>query len=306
MNFPDRAWEELKREFTQLSLQAVKTARTELTKELNQSIRRLRQYQGEREWSSAFVDALARFTSQAAVFEVRNDVLALRRQVNLPLPEDLEIPVASAPAFRSAIETKDAVVALRSASEVSEYLSASGSPARAHLFPVANGSRVVAVVFAADGEDADLNGLEMVVSVASAVLERHSNRELHGQIAAAQPAVAAGTSEAASDRKNGARSLPRWADLDEKGQMLHVRAQRFSRVAVAEMQMSRPEACRAGREKGNLYLFLKNEIESARETYRQQFMLIPSMVDYLHMELVRVAAEGDEKRLGAEYPGQLI
>ncbi len=71
MNFPDRAWEELKRELISLSLQAVKAARSELTKELNQSIRRLRQYQGEREWSSALIDALARFTPQAAVFEVR-------------------------------------------------------------------------------------------------------------------------------------------------------------------------------------------------------------------------------------------
>jgi hypothetical protein len=85
-----------------------------------------------------------------------------------------------------------------------------------------------------------------------------------------------------------------------------VRAQRFSRVKVAEMELSRPEACRAGREKGNLYLFLKNEIEAARNAFREQFMLIPSMVDYLHLELVRAAAEGDEKRLGADYPGQLI
>jgi hypothetical protein len=30
------------------------------------------------------------------------------------------------------------------------------------------------------------------------------------------------------------------------------------------------------------------------------------MVDYLHMELVRATAEGEEQRLGADYPGQLI
>ncbi|MFL6417334.1 MAG: hypothetical protein ACJ74Y_16890 [Bryobacteraceae bacterium] len=305
MNFPDRAWEELKREFSALSLQAVKAGRSELTKELNQSIRRLRHYQGEREWSSAFIDALARFTPEAAVFALTNDVLALRRQVNLDLPEDLQFPIASAPAFRSAVESKDAVVALRSPSEVTEHLSRPGSFGRAHLLPVSNGNRVVAIAFAAEGEDADLNGLELVVGVASAVLERQSNREMHGQIASAstkQPAPG----EASPNKTNGNRSLPRWAELDDKGQMLHIRAQRFSRVTVAEMQMSRPEACRAGREKENLYLFLKNEIEAAREAFRTQFMIIPSMVDYLHMELVRVAAEGDERRLGADYPGQLI
>jgi hypothetical protein len=323
MNFPDRAWEELKRELTSLSLQAEKAARSELTKELNQSIRRLRQYQGEREWSSALIDALAPFAPQAAVFEVRNDLLVLRKQVNLGVPEDLQFPVASAPAFRSAIEAKDAVVALRSASEVTEPLSRPGASGRAHLLPVVNGDRVVAVVFAADDAEADLNGLELVVGVAAAVLERQSNREMHGQIAPVLKATAAPSTEGTPTQASGnapetlrlpptpsdtarMRALPKWVDLDEKGQMLHIRAQRFSRVTVAEMQIGRPEACRAGREKGNLYLFLKNEIEAARKAFRTQFMVIPSMVDYLHMELVRVAADGDEQRLGADYPGQLI
>ncbi len=323
MNFPDRAWEELKRELTSLSLQAEKTARSELTKELNQSIRRLRQYQGEREWSSALIDALARFTPQAAVFEVRNDLLVLRRQINLDLPEDLQFSVASAPAFQSAIDAKDAVVALRTPSEITEPLSRSNASGRAHLLPVMNGDRVVAVVFAADDAQADLNGLELVVGVAAAVLERQSNREMHGQITPALKLTAAEASGLAPNQANEkppetlrppetppqatrTRALPKWADLDEKGQTLHIRAQRFSRVTVAEMQISRPEACRAGREKGNLYLFLKNEIEAARNAFRTQFMVIPSMVDYLHMELVRVAADGDEKRLGADYPGQLI
>ncbi len=207
-------------------------------------------------------------------------------------------------------------------SEVTEHLSRPDASGRAHLLPVVNGDRVVAVVFAADDAEADLNGLELVVGVAAAVLERQSNREMHGQIAPAlklTAAAAAGEPPNQTRRKPPetsarrqlrpaarTRALPKWADLDEKGQTLHIRAQRFSRVTVAEMQISRPEACRAGREKGNLYLFLKNEIEAARNAFRTQFMVIPSMVDYLHMELVRVAADGDEKRLGADYPGQLI
>ena len=101
-------------------------------------------------------------------------------------------------------------------------------------------------------------------------------------------------------------ALPSWADLSQPQRDLHIRAQRFSRVAVAEMQAAKPEACRAGREQGNLYVFLKNEIDKARINYRRQFMTIPYMVDYLHLELIRVAAEGDELKLGADYPGQLV
>jgi hypothetical protein len=101
-------------------------------------------------------------------------------------------------------------------------------------------------------------------------------------------------------------ALPAWADLDEQQRTLHIRAQRFSRVTIAEMQLFRPEACRAGREQSNLYIFLKGELDKAREIYRKQFMTIPSMVDYLHLELVRTVAGGDELKLGADYPGQLV
>jgi hypothetical protein len=72
------------------------------------------------------------------------------------------------------------------------------------------------------------------------------------------------------------------------------------------MQLFKPEACRAGREQSDLYLFLKNEIDKAREIYSRQFRTISSMADYLHLELVRTAAEGDELKLGADYPGQLV
>jgi hypothetical protein len=50
---------------------------------------------------------------------------------------------------------------------------------------------------------------------------------------------------------------------------------------------------------------LKKEIDAARETFRNQFMGDRSMVDYLHLELVSAAAEGDEAKLGADYPGPL-
>ena len=101
-------------------------------------------------------------------------------------------------------------------------------------------------------------------------------------------------------------TLPAWADLDEHQRQLHMRAQRFARVTVAEMQLAKPGECRAGRAKADFYLFLNKEIDKAREIYRKQFMTISSMVDYLHLELVQTAVEGDERKLGADYPGQLV
>ncbi|MBV8708936.1 MAG: hypothetical protein JO150_04600 [Acidobacteriaceae bacterium] len=290
----DQAWEALKREFEAAQDRTALAVRSEITNELNQLLRRLRQYGTEGEWVSALLDSAGRFAQQAAVFEVKNSMLALRGQLKMDLPADLSFPLASAAAFASAVQTRDPVVALRSSSEVGEKLSAGNLGQRSHLIPLINGNRVAAVLFAVDGENTDANGLELVAGIASAVLERKSNVALHSQIGEAPKA------------KPSVRTLPAWANLGEEQRNLHTRAQRFARVTVAEMQLARPEACKAGREQSNLYLFLKNEIDRARDVYRKQFMTIPSMVDYLHLELIQTAAEGDKLKLGVEYPGQLV
>jgi hypothetical protein len=315
MHVLEAAWESLRRDFDSACQQSVRAARCQITYELNQFVRRLRQYQTEGEWMLAVLDAAGKFVDQVGVFALTGDILCLRGEQNLNLPRDLTFSQSSAAAFASAVESKDPVVALRTPGEVTALLSTSDVSDRAHLFPIVNAARVVAVIFAADAEYVDANALELIAGVGSAVLERASNTSIHAQISAAslsmveQPAIQApsagnGTGDAAE--KSRKRSLPAWADLSEDQRTLHIRAQRFSRVAIAEMQLGRPEACRAGREQNNLYLFLKSEIEKARETYRKQFLTIPSMVDYLHLELVRTAAEGDEQKLGVDYPGQLV
>ena len=253
----------------------------------------MRQYAKEGEWISATLDSAGYFAPQVAIFELKSGILALRGQLKMDLPADFSFPLASAAAFAGAVETKDSVVALRSPAEVGDKLSAENSRGRAHVVPLANGNRVAAVLFAAGGEHTDPNGLELVAGIASAVLERKPNVELHAQIAEAPKA------------SSGVRELPPWADLSEEQRNLHARAQRFARITVAEMQLARPEACQAGREQSNLYLFLKSEIDKARDAYRKQFMVIPFMVDYLHLELIQTAAEGNESKLGVEYPGQL-
>jgi hypothetical protein len=269
-----------------------------LIHELNQLLRRFRQYQNQSEWIGAVLDGSSRFAPQAALFAFEGAMFRLRGQRNLELAENVSFSKADAGAFRAAADSMDHVVALRTPAEVSEPLSSPNPRDRAHLFPILNGARAVAVLFAAGEGDGDLNtdGLELIAGMASMALERRSNTALHPQIAtAARPPA-----------RDGKSKLPEWANLQEDQRSLHLRAQRFSRVTVAEWQLARPEACRGGREQKNLYLFLKNDIEKARETYRKQFMTVPSMVDYLHLELVCTAAEGDELKLGADYPGPLV
>jgi hypothetical protein len=217
------------------------------------------------------------------------------------LPVDLALPISTAGAFASTIDLKDPVTALRTPGEVSPALSDGHAHERAHIFPIVNGDRVSAVLFASEN-GSDMNALELVTGLASSVLDRKANVALHAQIAPVvnlpQPALAPPPEKA--ETKPAA-----WTDLPQDQRQLHIRAQRFARVALAEIQLARPEACRAGREQGDLYLFLKREIDKARESYRKQFMTVPSMVDYLHLELIQNAADGDEQKLGVDYPGRL-
>jgi hypothetical protein len=53
-------------------------------------------------------------------------------------------------------------------------------------------------------------------------------------------------------------------------------------------------------------MFLRSEIDKARESYSKQFMTDQQMTDYLHLELIHTAADGDERKLGADYPGALV
>jgi hypothetical protein len=321
MHVLEPAWEALRREFDAACNRAAQAARSQTTHQLNQILRRLRSYQNEEEWIIGLLDGISQVARHVGIFVLNQDRLVLRGQRNLDLPTGYSFSIAESGAFANAIDSKDPVIALRTASEVTAPLSSPQPDERAHLVPVLNENRVVAIIFAASPDYIDVNALELIAGMGSIVLERKANAGLHAQIASASVTAKGGTpafppeSQGDFERPNisndlrkerSEKRLPAWSDLSPEHRALHLQAQRFSRVKVAEIQLSRPEACRAGRERGNLYLLLKDEIDKAREVYRTQFMVIPSMVDYLHLELVRTAADGDESKLGVDYPGPLV
>ena len=287
----DDAWEVVKKDFDSGCSQSARAARWELTNDLNQLLRRFRQYREEGDWISTLIESVSRFVPEAAIFEVAEANLRLRAQSGLSLPEHLTFSADEGGAFSAALNSQDPVVAMRSAGEVTAALQSSDAAARAHVIPILNQQRVVAVLFAAGGEYVDANALEFVAGIASIVLERGANRGLHLQVAHPPKEIAkvekdvpeSGREESKPPPK---RSLPAWADLPEAERARHIQAQRFARVTVAEFQLAQPDACRHGRQKGNLYLYLKRDLDRARDNFRKQFMQTSSMVDYLHMELV--------------------
>ena len=52
----------------------------------------------------------------------------------------------------------------------------------------------------------------------------------------------------------------------------HLRAQRFARVRVAEIQLYHAAAMKSGRAAGDVYTALKAQMDAAREAYRERFL----------------------------------
>lgn len=278
-----------------------KSARRELTEFLNNAARRMRQAETRDVWSSTLVEAAAVFCSRAALFNHTSGTLKLERVSGTDTSTPVEVALESAPAFASAAQSKDVLVAAATARELSAEISGAlndSSAKRVYLFPLLAGERVIGVMYAGEGsESVDVSALELLVTVAASFMPQTGSATRKADLiliaGAAKPAAAA--------------SRPSWVDLPRTEQELHLRAQRFARTKVAEMVLHKAEQIRQGRASANLYATLRSEIDAGRDTFRSQYMEnTPSMVDYFHLELLRALAQEDADSLGPEYPGPLL
>lgn len=257
---------------------------------LSVSFRRLRTFRSEKEWSDALLDACAPFCTRSALLVVNGTRLEWKAAKGFELltPQAPVFAIHDAAAFGAAIESREITVALCTRAEVSPAMThALGDDPgrRATLAPVSTPDRVAAVIYA---EDADAAGLEIVAIAAGLALDSHSLRSrasvgkgILQQIAPALPAGVAAEDEEA-----------------------HLRAQRFARKQAAEIRLYEAERVEAGRTNLNVYEGpVRERIDSAREAFETQFAGVN--VDYLHRELVRVLADGNEDAMGAAYPGPL-
>jgi hypothetical protein len=105
--------------------------------------------------------------------------------------------------------------------------------------------------------------------------------------------------------KESSREPSAWDTLPAETQRMHLQAQRFARVKVAELRLYHAEAVREGRAKSDLYGTLREELDRLRAEYQKSFMAVPTMVDYFHLELIRTLAHDDDRLLGTDYPGPL-
>ncbi len=287
------------------------TARQACAEILNQSVRRLRDASS----SAAVLEILADLGSAHAqrtvvlVFENNQARIASRRGQGLeagksPDGAGLEstILLDDAPALASAIETADPVTVLARESEVSSALThwlASNSAEKLYLFPVSTRHQVVAMLVAA-GEVFPA-AVELLAGAAGMRLEAFDggtkNPGVENLIRIQRTGVPA---SATSERRA-------WDDLSPEDQQLHLHAQRVARVRVARMRLDREDAWRRGLAQSDIYSALRRDIESARTEFLQNFLSrSTTMVDYLHLEILRNLANDDDRVLGREYPGPMV
>jgi hypothetical protein len=287
-------------------------AQVELTDQLNQTARRLKHAETREAWIRTMLEAAGNFCGRAALFKIAGRNLKFEGGLGIGEDREADFPIASAPAFASAIDSRDSVVAVATRGELSEAavdLFGDVEGRKVYLFPMVMRQMVVGVLYAEPGADPiNVSALELVTTLAVNSIEeevvtveqRSDNliRISSGEPAGILPAPQAANGQAAMQGS--------WSLLPKTEQEIHLRAQRFARSQVANLLLYKAQQVKSGRASQNLYATLKEEIDAGREDFRRQFMSnCPSMADYYHLELVGTLARNDNGLLGADYPGPL-
>jgi hypothetical protein len=270
-------------------------ASRELAEQLNQAVRRLRIAPDAGELCATLAGAAERFATGSALFRIEGDQAVSER---------ISIALSAAPALAAAAASRDPQIAAATPGEVSAELAAMFEHApetRAYVFPLDIRDQVPALIYCWGTVQAA--GIELLAQVASAVWSA-----LPEPVPLRLPEVEAPaqlvTIALAAAPKPAAFS---WDALPSGEQQLHLRAQRFARLKASEIRLYQADLVQSGRNHRNLYELLRQPIDAARETFQTQFFApCGSMVDYLHLELIRTLANDDTDLLGSTYPGPLV
>lgn len=116
--------------------------------------------------------------------------------------------------------------------------------------------------------------------------------------------VGAQTSSRKSSERGGSK-LP--IEVPEDERRLHNDARKFARLLVSEIKLYNEQKVKEGRQVGDLYSRLREAVDRSREMYNKRVSPpVAARYDYFHDELVSTLAEGEETKLGKEYPGAII
>jgi len=323
----------------QAAAESKRRSRSELASQLNQAVRRLRQASDAESLGATLLDVASPFSRGAAILRVYDSAVKGERVRGVPEEAaeafcGLEIRLEDAPALAEAIRSLDQVIAEAAPDQISAEasgLAAHKGDGRVSIFPLVANGRAEALLFAWGAPEAA--ALETLAQVAAscwaalpgAVPSVHAGVNSDSSVESLRQPDSRPAGEASWIGANPAAALvniaipenglaerrPRngsgWDALSLEEQQTHLRAQRFARVQVAEMQLFEAEAVQEGRIQRDLYGALRKPIDAARMNFRESFFAsCPSMVDYLHLELAQTLAHDETELLGNDYPGPMV
>ena len=124
------------------------------------------------------------------------------------------------------------------------------------------------------------------------------------QPAPAAPAFASGYATPLGSRRYGVSEPDLPIEVSEEERRLHNDARRFARLLVSEIKLYNEPKVKEGRNHGDLYDRLREDIDRSRQMYDKRVAPpVAARHDYFHQELVNMLAEGDAAKLGGSYPG---
>jgi hypothetical protein len=285
--------------------QEAERARISTFESLNQTLRRLREAKTEKAVFELLAEASASYAERVVVLRVvesdqdeegEAEVRAVARRG--AGDADLTFRASKAHAVTEVMTSREPVSALAAAPQLPEELASAlgGGAGKVYLFPLNSRQEVMGVLVA--GGRTIPSALELLSGAAGITLD-----SLNAEALSLKPLPSPGLVQITQGKSDAAQS---WNDLTPDDQRLHLQAQRVARVKVAEMRLYHADELRDGIASGNLYGSLQAEIDSARKSFLQTFLSkSPTMVDYLHLEILRSLAHDDDRLLGENYPGPM-
>lgn len=276
-------------------------ARRSQSESLNQSLRRLRQAANDENVLNILSESCAPYTQCLVVLVFENNQAHVAASRGLDVAgldaAELAFDINCAPAILSAIESRDPLTALASETEISPELAkmfataGGGKPAgNAYLFPLIARHSVVAMLVASAGAPFVSAPIELLCEAAGMRLE--------ATLAEPEPVKS-------PDLVQLSPAPP--SAMNPEDRKLHLQAQRMARVRVAEMRLYNERELREGIASSDIYRAMKSLIDTARNQFLQNFLAkSPTMVDYLHHEILHSLAQGDNRLLGNTYPGPMV
>lgn len=286
--------------------EAASAAKLATGESLHVAVRRLRQASSITEIGSTLLETAGAWAGRLALFVHKGDTLAVWRGWGFDgATADFRVAVSEAPALAQAIATREAVISL----SVPDHLSAAlvdwmrlEPQEKVYLFPLCLRQSVVAVLYAdAVGAAQQIQpaALELLCGVAELAIEALSSRPQPREPADGRlelPAAPAVARQAPTD----------WDKMPAEERDVHLRAQRFARVLVADLQLYRSQEIREAKKARDIYGRLRDEIDKSREVYVRKFgQTAAGAVDYFHVELLQTLADNQDDLLGPDYPGPM-